>query len=43
MSEKITKLVKELQEKNEELQIEINNLSKTNLSLLDDLKKKINI
>ncbi|MBU0963109.1 MAG: hypothetical protein KKD48_04360 [Nanoarchaeota archaeon] len=40
MSEKITKLVNELREKNEELQTEINSLSKTNLTLLDDLKKK---
>lgn len=40
MSEKITKLVKELQEKNEELQTEISSLSKSNLSLLDDLKKR---
>ena len=40
MSEKITKLVKELKEKNEELQTEISSLSKSNLSLLDNLKKK---
>ncbi len=40
MSEKITKLVKEIQEKNEELQSEITSLSKTNLSLLDDMKGK---
>jgi DNA excision repair protein ERCC-3 len=41
MIEKITKLVKELQEKNEELQTEINGLSKANLSFLDELKKKV--
>ena len=40
MSEKIAKLVKELQDKNQELQTEISNLSETNLTLLDDLKKK---
>ena len=40
MSEKITKLVKELQEKNEELQTEISSLSKDNISLMDDLKKR---
>lgn len=39
--EKITKLVKELKEKNEELQSEISSLSKTNLSFLDNLKKKV--
>lgn len=41
MSEKITKLVEELKEKNEELQKEITSLSKINLSLLDDLKKRV--
>ena len=41
MSEKITKLVKELKEKNEELQTEISGLSKSNLSLLDGIKKKV--
>jgi len=40
MSEKITKLVKELKEKNDELQKEIDIVSKVNLSLLDDLKKR---
>ena len=40
MSEKIAKLVKELQDKNQELQTEISNLSETNLTLLDDLKKR---
>ena len=40
MSEKITKLVKELESKNNELQKEISTLSKNNLSLLDDLKKR---
>ena len=40
MTEKITKLVEELKEKNKELQIEIDSLSKNNFSLIDDLKKK---
>ncbi len=40
MSEKITRLVQELQDKNKELNKEINNLSKQNLSLLDRIKKK---
>ncbi len=40
MTEKITKLVQELQDKNKELGKEINLLSKQNLSLLDDIKKK---
>jgi len=40
MSEKITKLVQELHDKNEELSKEINLLSTQNLSLLDDIKKK---
>ena len=40
MTEKIIKLVQELQDKNEELNIEINSLSKQNLSLLDEMKKK---
>lgn len=40
MSEKITKLVKELENKNKELEKEINNLSKQNISLLDNIKKK---
>ncbi len=40
MGEKITKLVKELEEKNKELQTEISSLSKNNLSLLDDSKKE---
>lgn len=40
MSEIISKLVKELEVKNKELQIEIGNLSKQNISLLDNIKKK---
>src|SRR3990167_7515647 len=40
MTEKITKLDEELKEKNKELQIEIDSLSKNNFSLIDDLKKK---
>jgi len=40
MTEKITKLVKELQEKNEELQMEMKSLSENNLSLLDNSKKE---
>ncbi|KKM26045.1 hypothetical protein LCGC14_1588760, partial [marine sediment metagenome] len=41
MSEKITKLVKELNEKNQELQKEISNLSEKNSSLLDNMKKVV--
>ena len=40
MSEKITQLAKELESKNSELQKEIQDLSKNNLSLLDDIKKR---
>ena len=40
MSDIITKLVKELEVKNKELEKEINNLSKQNISLLDNVKKK---
>ncbi len=40
INEKITKLVKELEEKNKELQTEISSLSKNNLSLLDNSKKE---
>jgi len=40
MSEKIVQLVKELESKNNELQKEIATLSKNNLSLLDNLKKR---
>jgi DNA excision repair protein ERCC-3 len=40
MSEKVTKLVQEIQEKNKELGDEIDRLSKQNLSLLDEIKKK---
>lgn len=41
MNEKITNLVKELGEKNEELQAEIKSLSKENLNLLDEMKKSL--
>lgn len=40
MTEKITKLVKDINDKNKELEKEVAMLSKTNLSLLDDIKKK---
>ncbi len=39
MSEKITQLVKELNEKNQELQKEISSVSENNNSLLDNMKK----
>ena len=40
MSEKIIELANEIKKKNEELQIELEKISKDNLQILDDLKKR---